>query len=264
MQVVRRGLELLDQPFCTNARLQAILVADPATAAGLLRLANSAFFGVSGEIQTVATAIRVVGHRRLRALLQHLVVGKLFETLKGSNTLVRKVRRSALAAGVACYEIGEQSLEQDGDELRVIGLTHNVAEMAIVCEAPELYSLAAQIRSPRARYAESPRLFGAGFNEINALLLGGWRFPASCVTAAENWSRPVSSWHGDNKRYSAAAFVAATFAAAWLDRTEEVEAITRIPAAYAHQLSVDDELLMAAYRRIPDGIRELEELLSPA
>src|SRR5437867_10287767 len=71
---VQKALGLLDDPLATNIHLQQVLSSDQAIAARVLKLANSAYFGVSTAVRTLPLAVALVSREHLHTLLQRFLV----------------------------------------------------------------------------------------------------------------------------------------------------------------------------------------------
>jgi len=68
-QVVLRFLEIMQDPDFDYADLVKVLSADPGTVGELLRLANSALFGVRNKVVSTKQALTLLGPKRVRSLL---------------------------------------------------------------------------------------------------------------------------------------------------------------------------------------------------
>jgi HD-like signal output (HDOD) protein len=248
---LQRALVMLDEPLCTNQRLERVLTTDQGAVTGLLRLANSAYFGVPGEVSCAATAIRVVGHRRLRALLCHLIAGKLFEILRLDAPIVDRVRRKALGAAVVCAEVGAPA--GDSETLRVAGLLHNVGELALASEFP----------AELAAATDPVETFGIRYEAAGAVLLRAWRLPREMADAAMHWrtapcedERPQTS-----QRAIDTVHAGGTLAEAWIDGETAVSAAARVQEDVLERLDLPQNRLTPIFESIPRGIHELEAML---
>jgi HD-like signal output (HDOD) protein len=247
---LQRALVMLDEPLCTNQRLEQVLTADQGAVMGLLRLANSAYFGVPGEVACAATAIRVVGHRRLRALLCHLIAGKLFETLRMETPAVDRVRRQALAAAVVCAETG--TADGDREELRVAGLLHNIGELALASAFPQEFE----------RATDAVETFGVRYEAAGAALLSQWKLPKALADAALYWrTARLGDSLEPSRRAIDSVHVGATLAEAWIAGHGAVTAAARVQDDALERLGLPERRLVAIFHAIPAGIHELERTL---
>jgi len=61
---LQKVLKEMDNIASSAKRLEAIVRQDPVLAAKILRIANSPAYGMSGQIQTIAHAVVVLGSRK--------------------------------------------------------------------------------------------------------------------------------------------------------------------------------------------------------
>jgi len=259
-EVLERALDLLGKSECTNDRLQEVLMHDPASVADVTRLANSAYFGVSGRIRTVATAIRVVGHRRLQTLLRHLMVGKLFELLKAESPAAESINDAAMGAAAAAGELTKAWAVEDSDSLRLIGLIHNLGELALLSGAPELCIEARESLDAGHTDGDVER-FGMGFPEATATLLRLWRFPEEHVEAVarRRTLEGVRPYPSDMFIYGL--HIAAGLSSAWVAGRPPAEALAGLSTQALQAMSLTDEQVYACYAAIPSETERLRSWL---
>jgi HD-like signal output (HDOD) protein len=195
-------------------------------------------------------AIRVVGHRRLRTLLCHLIAGKLLEILRLDAPEVDRVRRKALAAAVVCARAAEAA--GDADEIRVAGLLHNIGELALASEFPR-----------ELRPGLDPLdTFGVSFEAAGAMLLRSWRLPGVIADAAFHWRAPQPDGVlGASQRTIDFVHVGATLAEAWMESATPVSAAARVHDEVLHRLELSESRLAAIFDKIPSGIEKIETIL---
>lgn len=158
-----------------------VVQGDPALAARVLRVANSAFFGVSRKVETITLAISLMGISRLHDLVLSTAVigsfGKL--SLAGVNQAVHW--RRSIHVGILSRMLAEESGIFDSERLFVGGLLHDIGHLVMGVRAPQ--ELASALEHSRAQSiplasAERERL-GFHYGEVGAALMKGWSFPDS-------------------------------------------------------------------------------------
>ena len=254
--VLQGALEAMDSASCSHVVLEEILVEDQGAAAGLLRLANSAYFGVKAQVRTLSIAVRVVGFRRLGVLLRHLLAGKLLEALEGDGGAVAHVRKVALAAAVLAYEIGEE-LQLNAEELRVAALVHNVGELGLAVEAPQAFAEAERLSFELGRGA-AEAVFGVSFPELSACVLESWLFPSVYVETARLWPAPARAANSLELRpFVECVHTAARAADAWSHGASAAEALSLMDAVVVADLRLDEELLGRIWERMHASVEDL-------
>src|SRR3954469_11651271 len=103
---VQRVIAIADDPDTTTADLVAVLEADPAFAANLLRYANSPAMARPIRAKTVRQAVMLVGRKALRRLALEAATYRFFEKAPGTGSArgefhVHAIAIAAVAAGAA-------------------------------------------------------------------------------------------------------------------------------------------------------------------
>jgi HD-like signal output (HDOD) protein len=178
--------ELLARPDTSALEVASLLGSDPAVAARVLRIANSASHGCSHRIQTLAHAIMVLGFGAVRNVVLAMTLLRSLESAASFRPgEQRRLWRSAVAAGAAAKVLAARRDHAHVEELFLMGLIHDVGRIVLRAWLPEQ---AARIDDqvlagvPRAE-AELLRL-ETTHEEIGAALLERWRLPPAYVEVA--------------------------------------------------------------------------------
>ena len=262
LEVVRKAIRATENSAHGNARLEQILLADPGVTTRVLRLANSAYFGVSRHVSTVSMAIAIIGIERLRKLLRHVLVSQVFDALQAGSREAVPIWRTSVAAGAAAYVIARLCRKGDAEELLTIGLLHNVGEFALLAKFPDEY-LAVQRMAGGRLSAEGMRVvFGVGAGEISQWLLDSWSFPPRFGLAAALWrDGPVSEDSVPAGPEICVIHAAVAVAEAWMEGLDEAEAFARIASAAVAEIELDPELLHKLYGQLAPEVLQTEALL---
>jgi HD-like signal output (HDOD) protein len=171
----------LDDPDCTVASVVRIIEGDPAMAAKLLQIANSAYFGVGRRVAAIEPAVVVLGLELVRTLSLASHVFQLGDGLPASVAagLARIRDQSFMVARVARVLA---SGEQHGQEAFTAGLLHDLGRVVVAVTQPEAFlALEAARRAGKPRGEAERRIVGATQADIGAYLLGLWWLPSSVV-----------------------------------------------------------------------------------
>ncbi len=79
--VVTRVLKLVSEPNASAQDLNKIISSDAALASKILRLANSAYYGLSRQVSTITEAVVYLGFNMVKAMALSISV---FDTLRAS------------------------------------------------------------------------------------------------------------------------------------------------------------------------------------
>ncbi len=164
-------------------RIRMLVSEDPALAAQVLRLANSALFGRRGTVNDLLSALAMIGLDRLRALVLTYGVRHLFRPL-ARLPQARAIWRHSLATAILAADL---ALDQDGDmmECYTAGLLHDLGRLALLASAPEPYSILLEQACGAAHCLELEReLFGQPHPEAGARAMRRYGLPEPLSEAA--------------------------------------------------------------------------------
>ncbi len=184
---------LMDDPQSTIEDFARAVQLDPGLTARLLRVANSAFFGVSRKIETISLAVNLMGISRLHDLVLTTSVIGTFEQLALADLDLGKFWRHSLHTGIIARMLAADSRMFDSERLFVGGLLHDLGRLVMCLATPQRYAAAVEhARSAGAALEDSEReLIGCDHMEIGAELMRAWQFPpalvAMCACQSEPW-----------------------------------------------------------------------------
>ena len=98
-RVVSEVLTELNKEDPDSRKISEAVGSDPGLTARMLKLANSAFFGLSREIDSVSEAISILGFNHVRTLVQAVALSSSFKTVPGVN-LEQFIRHNAKKAEI--------------------------------------------------------------------------------------------------------------------------------------------------------------------
>lgn len=180
--VTRLLAELSGEPSGFR-RIRMLVSEDPALAAHVLRLANSALFGCRRRVSDLLTALTLIGLDRLRALVLTYGVRHLFRPLT-RFPLCGTVWRHSLATALLAADL---SLEGAGDmmESYTAGLLHDLGRLVLLASAPDRYpAMVEQADGPEPCAAAEQAAFGLTHAEAGAGTMRRYKLPDRVVAAA--------------------------------------------------------------------------------
>jgi diguanylate cyclase (GGDEF)-like protein len=222
--VVVRILELSHDEEVVIGEIARVLGRDPALAAKLLRVSNSAFYGVRYEVTTVERAISILG---INASLSVALSFSLVKTLRksGVNRFDHAAywRRSAIAAAAGRALAGPAD-KNAREELFLSGLLQDVGMLALNEAIPQGYgpvTSAAKGSHQKLVEIERERL-GADHSTVGAWLLEHWKLPEKFQLAvAASHDRAIAA-DSEHVGFCRATAVAGDIAEIWTDPTTAV------------------------------------------
>lgn len=153
--------------------LEAVVARDPALAGSILRLANSAFFGMRRKLGTLREALFVLGFAATRDLALALAVSSLG---RSQHPLRHQLREQALRGAVAARAVASCTHGQVATgEAFVAALMRDMGRILLLELYGESYATLTSDH-PELRAGERER-YGADHAELGAACLVRWGLP---------------------------------------------------------------------------------------
>ncbi len=121
-----------DRAEASASSVAALIGQDQAITARVLRLANSAYFGLSRQVQDLPEAVVILGMRNVRNLA---IVASTFpwlmRPLKGYKLGPKQMWTHSFCVGVAAKELALKTKKADPDVAFTAGLLHNIGKVVL-------------------------------------------------------------------------------------------------------------------------------------
>ncbi len=230
---------------CHSAEEMARVISrDPGLTSQLLRIANSAYYGLSAKIETVTRAITIIGNRELRDLVLATTVINNFSSLAEDQALLDDYWRHSVQVGCLARALarGASARVLHSERLFVAGLLHDIGRLVMAIRIPELLRVMVDLaRRKGLPMQEAERLvFDLDHCEVGAALLAEWDLPLLFHEVAACHHAPEAA--EDHPLEVALVHVADCLARDRLDEVRpEVWRLTGLDARQARRLARDGE-----------------------
>lgn len=171
--------KVIDSPDTSFEQIGALISSDPALAARMLKLANSALFKTRNPVDSIYTAISVIGTKQLRDLVLATIVIDNFEGVDHARLNMEDFWRHSIACGIAARVIATYQREPNVERYYLMGLFHDMGRIILLSESPKEETailLEADQKDCLVLPLEQKHL-GFTHAEISARLLKLWNLP---------------------------------------------------------------------------------------
>ncbi len=192
-EVAHALIKTLNNENASTSEVRNIIAKDPALTAKLLRLANSAQFGLPRGVGSLDDAISMVGMSMVRTLSLGSCLSESFPKLPGLDST--EFWRTCMAcAGYAQWLAG--GVGADSQQAWLAGMMLRLGELLIGQADPDtLREIEKLPNLPGGRWEREKRLVGFSEGQVTAELARRWNFPKEIVQALQLSSDPVTE-HG--------------------------------------------------------------------
>jgi HD-like signal output (HDOD) protein len=185
--VAMRVMRIADDPSATEDDLQEVLESDPALAARVLRVVNSAFYRRQREVSSPRGAIKLLGVSAIRNIA---LAASLHRLYRGRRAITgfdpSELWAHCVAVGTAARELARRVPGVVPEEGMVAGLLHDIGLiLALQAWTPEFTQVVAEATLiDSASFAQLERTHvGATHEELGGALCDQWHFPVALVNA---------------------------------------------------------------------------------
>ena len=184
-------LSLIENPDVTALEIEKTIKFDAGLTANILKLVNSAYFGLSTEVGSIKRAIVLLGLKRLVQIVMTSCVNALMDKqVIGYDLPPGELWRHSIAVSVAAEGLVKELDILVPEEIFTAALLHDVGKLILgefVKEDINKIEIKASTGIP-FQVAEH-EVLGTDHAEIGAHVLMNWSFPSEIVNAVR--------WHHD-------------------------------------------------------------------
>lgn len=184
-EIVTEVMRLTDDPSADMTEVGDAIQRDPALTARILRVSNSAYYGLKQHVGTLRLALVVLGITEIRNIVLSVSCFDALRDAQVDKALARDFyRHSFIVAGIArklCERIG---LDAQGEAF-VSGVLHDIGKLVLLRQFGDAYaSVYWECGGASGPLCEAEQKF-AGFTHADAAaaLAAHWDFPKTLIDA---------------------------------------------------------------------------------
>lgn len=176
--------------------MEAVLTTDPALAGRVLKVANSAYYGMSGKIASLQMAATVLGSRTLLQIITLVSQSKMLgRSLPGYGFDSGHLWKHSLAVATCAKLIEETIRSNDGEDAFFAGLMHDSGKIILdtyILERKDLFTVFLE-RTHLPTIAAEKRILEFDHADIGHELCRRWNLPETITSAIKHHHTPAAS-----------------------------------------------------------------------
>lgn len=189
-EVLLKLNEVMTDPQSSVDDVARVISADPAVATNILRLVNSAYYGLQVRVSTVSLAVSIMGFAMTRKVALKAAVFSRFARKTGGfeHFDPESFWRHSIFTGVAARTLGSQCGRfgsTHNEDLYICGLLHDIGKILLFEKLPDRYAelLAAAAASGRSETAIETEVLGFTHSDVGSVLAIKWSLPQDLAIA---------------------------------------------------------------------------------
>ena len=108
-EVALRVNQIANDPESTSDDMAAVISQDPALVVRMLKVANSSYYGLSNEVETITRAVTVLGTSKIRDLVLSSSASKAFDGIPNELISMQDFWHHSLYCGLLAQILSKKS-----------------------------------------------------------------------------------------------------------------------------------------------------------
>ncbi|CAN5680864.1 HDOD domain-containing protein [soil metagenome] len=266
-EITLKIIQLVEDPTSTAQDLNNVIAKDPALCTRILKVVNSAFYGLPGQIGSINRAIVLLG---LNAVKNIAIAASLSKLFKGGQLTpgfsAKDLWTHSITVATATKLVADRMKLGLSDESFLAGLIHDIGIMVMMqFDRNKLVEVIEKISGPDGAptgdmLAAEAAIFGATHQDFGAALCEKWKFPKSFFHVTGHHHRPLELPF-DHRTLPCMVFVADRLAAELGEGFRmDIENID-IPSEILEHLKMDSDQLAELRTQLPQMVEDAKAML---
>jgi len=184
-------LRMLEDPETGIDEIEAVLRHDPGLTGNVLKLANSAYFGIPSKVSSVRQGILLLGLRKLIQLVIASCVNSVMDKpVPGYDLPPGDLWRHSIAVSIAAEALVKEKNNIDAEDIFTPALLHDIGKLILGHFIKDEMDEIENIVSEGVPYVVAENMvLGTDHAQVGAQVLTQWSFPRDVIEAVR--------WHHD-------------------------------------------------------------------
>jgi HD-like signal output (HDOD) protein len=207
--IVQQVQKLIENPNSNMSQIAMIITRDQSIAARIVRLVNSAFYGLGNKISSIQQAIMLLGLNTVKNLVIGVSVVKTFEGARSATFFDReKFWLHSFACATGARLIAKKLDRDEPEDFFMAGLLHDIGILVLDQFFHDEFITVVQqtVRTKMELTEVEKAVLGVTHCEIGEFMAVKWRIPEYLALAIRHHHQPMlSELETENFRFIAAA-----------------------------------------------------------
>ncbi len=267
-EITLKIIELVESPTSTAQDLHKVIANDPALCSRILKVVNSAFYGLPGQIGSINRAIVLLGLNAVKNIAIAASLAKLFRG--GSLTpefSAKDLWSHSISTAAACKMVADSMKLGLGDEAFLAGLIHDIGVIVeIQYDRHKLIETIGRVGVDsggvpcNSMLEVETEIFGANHQEFGQGLCEKWKFPRTFALVTGFHHRPLEL--GDDQRTLVTIVSTADRLAGAIKPGFRMDLPTlEIPGEYLDVLKLSRDQMNEIAAKLPAQIESVNQML---
>ncbi|PIE66976.1 MAG: hypothetical protein CSA23_06195 [Deltaproteobacteria bacterium] len=194
--IAGKVLSLLEAPEAGTADLYAIIAHEPALTTNVLKLANSAYYGLPGKFSDVKQAVVYLGMRQVVDLvLLASCAGSLSGSHAGYGLEKGELLKNAIATAILAKDLAEIKGRRQNDLIFTGALLRDIGKIVLnQYVADAIDKIMHRVKTQSIAFSEAERLvIGVDHSQVGVMIAKKWNFPLTLQCIIQHCELPFKA-----------------------------------------------------------------------
>ncbi|HYA14969.1 MAG TPA: HDOD domain-containing protein [Syntrophales bacterium] len=198
--VALKVMALIDDPDYAITDIVDVVKYDQAITANILRICNSAYFGLKYKVVTIGDAVMRLGQQNVIRAVEAAGVSKFYEKAKGYGLEANKLWEHSVGVALMSQILSKRIFNSEDAKLYTTALLHDIGKVVMGEFVDESFMKIYDIVSHEGiSFLEAEgKVIGIDHAELGGKIASQWNFPADMREAIVYHHRPDLMTDGDN------------------------------------------------------------------
>lgn len=194
---VAKILSEIEDPNVSAAKLEKLISTDQGLSARVLRVVNSAYYGLSGQVSSLSQAVVILGMQQVRNLVLSVgAISNLHPRTARQRETMRQFWQHSFGTAAATEIIlnFKGAPQRDVETAFVGGLLHDIGRLFLFVNFTEIYDDLIRYAAEKGIPLEEAELafMGLTHGQVGAEMARAWKLPESIVDLIANHEGPFT------------------------------------------------------------------------
>lgn len=189
--------ELANDPDSTAEDMGKVISQDPALVVRMLKIANSAYYGLSTEVDTISRAIAILGTNKIRDLVLSTSTSQAFEGIPNDLITMQDFWHHSLYCGLLAQILSKKSKKANSESIFIAGLLHDIGQLLMFNQLPEKSHEAILLLMEGTEdldtFEAERHVFGFDHMQVGAALIKSWKLSPVLQECVEFHHEPLKA-----------------------------------------------------------------------
>ena len=198
-EVTAKIIATVEDPKSSAAQLNKLVAHDPALVSRVLKVVNSAFYGLPGQVSTVDRAIVMLGLNAIKNIAVAASLGQMFRGVKLCDEYTAKdLWKHCLGVAVVARELAKRAKIPLAEEAFLGGMIHDIGILVALQSWPEQVKAVCEQAAAQGKFTECERgITGVDHQQLGEAVASRWQFPMACRKVTAHHHSPMDAPEAD-------------------------------------------------------------------